>query len=104
VVGWDWHQRQQRAALTTDPVGRRLEHVRAIYAGPDAEAVLPILQRYRAEYVYVGPLERLYYPGFGLEKFEAARAHFRLVYENPEVRIFQVIARSSVVQHEARPR
>jgi YYY domain-containing protein len=104
VVGWEWHQRQQRAALTTDPVGRRLEHVRAIYAAPDAEAVLPILQRYRAEYVYVGPLERLYYPGVGLEKFEAARAHFRLVYENPEVRIFQVIARSSVVQHEARPR
>lgn len=108
VVGWDWHERQQRAALKTDPVGRRLEHVRAIYSAPDAESVFPMLQRYRAEYVYVGPVERLYYPPAGLQKFDADREHFRLVYENPEVRIFRVIppstARPTVVHHEAPPR
>src|SRR5262245_2733788 len=108
VLGWDWHQRQQRAALRTDQVGRRLEHVRAIYSDPDAESVLSILQRYRAEYVYIGPLERLYYPAGGLEKFAADRARFRLVYENREVRIFQVNPVSSsppaVVQHGVHPR
>jgi uncharacterized membrane protein len=95
VVGWDWHQRQQRAAVRTDAVGQRLEHVRAIYSAPDAESVLPMLRRYQVEYVYVGPLERLYYPASGLQKFDADRQRFRLVYENSEVRIYQVIPPST---------
>jgi uncharacterized membrane protein len=108
VVGWDWHQRQQRAALRTDAVGRRLEHVRAIYSAPDAESVLPILRRYQAEYVYVGPLERLYYPAAGLQKFDADRQHFQLVYQNPAVRIYRVSPPSptppAVVHDQTRPR
>lgn len=42
-------------------------------------------------YVYVGQLERLYYAGSGLDKFESAPAHFERVFENPGVRIYRVV-------------
>ena len=42
-------------------------------------------------YVYVGQLERLYYPGVGLSKFDRmANGPLELVYFNPEVKIYRV--------------
>ncbi len=93
VLGWASHERQQRAAFPGDPVGRRLETVRTIYTTPDVEAALRLLRRYQVRYVYVGPLERLYHGGPGLDKFEATPAHFERVYENPGVRIYRVAYR-----------
>jgi YYY domain-containing protein len=91
VLGWESHQRQQRAALPGGPVRRRLDAVRRIYTASDPESVLGLLRRYEVRYVYVGPLERLYYGGPGLDKFESARAYFEPVFENPGVRIYRVV-------------
>jgi YYY domain-containing protein len=90
IVGWDTHQRQQRAVLKDDAVGRRLADVRTIYTNPDSDAVLPILRRYGARYVYVGLLERLHYPGVGLSKFDRDSQHWRRVYENAHVSIYRL--------------
>jgi uncharacterized membrane protein len=48
------------------------------------------------KYVYVGQLERLYYPGPGLDKFDGALSdHLEKVYQNPDVAIYRVLAQAS---------
>jgi YYY domain-containing protein len=69
VVGWQWHQEQQRWDYR-DAIGRRIQEVNRIYSTTDAAEAMFLLRKYGVEYVYVGQLERLYYPGPGLDKFE----------------------------------
>jgi len=89
VLGWDWHERQQRAILKNDPIGQRQRDVATIYGDPSTPAVLPLLSRYRIRFIVVGRLERLYYPASGLDKFDLGTP-FREVYRNPEVVIYAV--------------
>lgn len=91
VVGWEWHQSQQRWAYRGE-VLRRVGEVEAFYTTPDPERAREILRRYGVEWVVVGPVERLYYPREGLEKLERM-PDLRLVYENPGVRIYRVVSR-----------
>jgi uncharacterized membrane protein len=51
-----------------------------------------ILRKYEVRYIYVGEVERIYYPGAGLEKFERMRAdgQLDLVYQNEQVTIYEV--------------
>ena len=91
VIGWDWHQRQQRAVLPGEVIDRRLNDVAAIYADPDIDATRRLLRRYDVTYIYVGALERLYYGAGVVGKFERYNGvEWDLVYENPEVRIYRV--------------
>jgi YYY domain-containing protein len=90
IVGWDWHQRQQRAVLKGDPVGRRLAHVRTIYTSQDVEVVESLLRRYGARYVYVGALERLHYPGNGPSTFDRHPERFERVYADSHVAIYRL--------------
>ena len=91
VLGWDWHEKQQRAILPGGPVERRANDVRAIYADANADQALYLLRRYGVAYVYVGPLERAYYPAAGLAKFERyAGVYWDLAYENAEVKIYRL--------------
>lgn len=91
VIGWDWHQKQQRAALPGQLVDRRIEDVRAIYTTADADAAERLLRRYGVRYIYLGPLERIYYPGEGLAKFEREQGRrWDRVYENEQVQIYAV--------------
>lgn len=70
VIGWDWHQRQQRAAVQRPVVEDRLEDLNKLYGSPDVAATLELLRRYHVSYIIVGQLERYYYPARGLAKFE----------------------------------
>lgn len=95
IIGWDWHQRQQRWGFQYQ-VEERLRDVKALYEASTMAAAWPILQRYRIEYIYVGGLERAYYPAAGLEKFDHAVAHgLSLVYQNAGVSIYRVEAARS---------
>ena len=71
VVGWNWHQRQQR---TFDPLPRlveqRVANVNAFYITLDIPTAWNILQFYDVEYVIVSGLERAYYPQANLDKLE----------------------------------
>ena len=69
VVGWKWHQEQQRWGYRR-AVGDRIEDVKRIYSNQDAGEALFLMRKYGVEYVYVGQLERLYYPEAGLAKFD----------------------------------
>ena len=70
VVGWNWHQRQQRATAPEDLVQRRIGNVNEFYITSDSERAKQIIDYYGVQYVIVGQLERALYPGEGLEKFD----------------------------------
>ncbi len=92
IVGWDWHQRQQRAVLPGDLVSRRIEDVNRLYNTTDITEARSILDRYDVGYVYIGDLERTYYQPQGIEKFEqlAIEGILEIAYQDPSVTIYQV--------------
>ena len=89
IVGWKWHQEQQRWAYRGE-VGRRIADVQRIYETPDVRVALEMLDRYDVEYVYVGQVERLYYHPDGLAKFEDADELER-VFHTDQVDIYRVL-------------
>ena len=69
VVGWSWHQRQQRT-LSPQLVTGRIDEVNAFYTTEDPQAAREFLRKYNVQYIIVGQLERLEYPAPGINKFE----------------------------------
>jgi len=90
VVGWDWHQKQQRSGYAIS-VDNRLRDVTSIYTGTDPAAKMKLLRKYNVRYVYLGQVEQMYYKGQGLAKFDAMIGKgLELAYENPKVKIYEV--------------
>ena len=90
VVGWRWHQEQQRWDYRAE-VDRRIRDVSTIYQTEDPGQALSLLDRYNVRYVYLGQLERLYYPGPGIEKFSGALAEYlEPVFTTEAVTIYRV--------------
>ena len=90
IVGWPWHQAQQRWGYRS-AVDRRISDVNRIYTTTDSEEALALLRRYDVGYVYLGQLERLYYPDEGLRKFDEGLAELLVpVYQNGHVTIYRV--------------
>lgn len=69
VVGWSWHQRQQRPPQAPEVLQRHLD-VAELYITPSASRAAELLAEYDVGLIYVGGLERAYYGSAGLEKFE----------------------------------
>ena len=61
IVGWDYHQRQQRP-WQTEEIRRRIRDVQTAYRTTDPERAYRLLSRYRVSYVVVGGLERAHLP------------------------------------------
>ncbi|MGD8758770.1 MAG: DUF2298 domain-containing protein [Anaerolineales bacterium] len=61
VLGWNWHQRQQRVATGTDVVTDRAIDIATFYTTPSLQEAWGFLQEYGVRYVVVGKLERIYY-------------------------------------------
>jgi len=93
IVGWDWHQRQQRAVTPGSLVSARIQDVNTLYATTATDAAQAILARYNVAYVYVGALERAYYPPDGIAKFElmAGLGLLEIVYQDNAVTIYRVV-------------
>ena len=90
VVGWQWHQTQQRWNYHW-AIDDRARDVDAIYRTTDAPEALALLRKYDVEYIYVGELERLYYPEDGIRKFDdALSGALDNVYENERVKVYRV--------------
>jgi uncharacterized membrane protein len=92
VVGWDWHQRQQRAVGPGTAVTNRIDDVNNFYTTLDAAAARAILDKYDVEYVVIGTLENAYYWPQGLAKFDQMIADGKLVevYRDATARILQI--------------
>ena len=69
VIGWDWHQRQQRVGYAREVTQRGIE-VEKFYSTPAIDTALSFLDKYDVKYVVVGDLERGIYPGIGIRKFD----------------------------------
>ena len=93
IVGWDWHQRQQRGHIAGDGVTRRVREVEEIYSTDDLTRAQQLLHRFGVRYIYLGELERAIYPADGVVKFErwAEEGFLREVYRNPGVVIYEVV-------------
>jgi YYY domain-containing protein len=93
IVGWDWHQKQQRAAYSGVVVDWRLQDVSDLFNTTDIALAREILARYQVGYVYVGELEAAYYSPAGLDKFAAmVGADLAVAYRHGPVTIYRVLA------------
>ena len=94
VLGWNWHQRQQRPMLPGTLVERRRADVNTCYDTTDLSQAMDILTRYGVRYVYVGDYERLYYSAAGLAKFDqlANEGVLRARYDTYGVTIYEVLS------------
>jgi uncharacterized membrane protein len=103
VVGWEWHQQQQRAILPGNWVSERIKEVDDFYLTTDLHQALDFLRKYNVRYIVVGQQERGHYTtprllderGYtsaqGLEKFEMADGVlWREVYRDEETVIYEV--------------
>jgi uncharacterized membrane protein len=93
IIGYPWHQKQQRSFLTVDVIGQRERDVNNLYETPDPWTAKTVLDRYDVSLVYVGQLERVHYPAAGIEKFTqmAGMGLLRVVYSNDGVTIYEVV-------------
>jgi YYY domain-containing protein len=92
VVGWNWHQRQQRAALPGGTVESRVSDVGEFYSTTNFEEVQGFLDEYGVSYIVVGQLEQALYQGAGLNKFEELDGVlWQEVYRNGGTVVYQVI-------------
>ncbi len=112
VIGWRWHQAQQRMVMPGGTVEGRQQDVVEFYNTPSSKTAWEILQRYHVEYVVLTPYERAYMQtplSFSLEgepdlaqhqaeaeaKFDSLVAEGRLeiVFHDPEsdARIYRVV-------------
>ena len=69
VLGWPWHQIQQRT-LYTYAVQERSQDIGEIYNTADVSRTRELLTKYEVQYIVVGELERAHYSASGLDKFE----------------------------------
>ncbi len=91
VVGWNWHQRQQRALTPETWVTDRVQAVADFYSTYDREQVVAFLRKYNVSYIIVGVLEHAIYPMDGLGKFEAWNNDlWTAVYRDGDTVIYQV--------------
>ncbi len=92
VLGWNWHQRQQRGAIDYNGIQARLEEIPAFYQTEDIDQAKAFLEKYHVEYIILGQQEQAYYPGNGLLKFENYDGIlWKEVYRELDTVIYQVI-------------
>jgi uncharacterized membrane protein len=91
VVGWNWHQRQQRV-FTSTWVEDRVAEVGDFYNAVDAEFSRQFLKKYDVRYIVVGQLERAEYTREGIAKFERLDGgSWQEVYRDGNTVIYQVL-------------
>ena len=90
VIGWNWHQRQQRPEMHED-VWRRVAEVGEFYITTNLDEAAEFLENYDVRYIILGQLERAYYYGPGLQKFDQYDGvYWQSIYRNKETVIYEV--------------
>jgi YYY domain-containing protein len=69
LMGWIGHEEQWRLNWLENPTNyqsfeNQMNAVNTIYTNSDPQQVLATMKRYNAQYIYVGPMERLWYVKF----------------------------------------
>ncbi|MEP7133523.1 MAG: DUF2298 domain-containing protein [Chloroflexota bacterium] len=91
VVGWNFHQRQQRA-YTSTWVEERVASVSNFYNSVDVEFTRSYLKTYNIKYIIVGQLERAEYTPEGIAKFQQYDGvYWKSVYSDGRTAIYEVL-------------
>jgi YYY domain-containing protein len=96
VVGWNWHQRQQRGTFSVQ-VQDRVNEVGMFYNTTDIQIAVDFLKKYDVQYIVVGQLERNIYPVLpelsdGLAKFQEYEGiYWKVVHQDANTTIYEVI-------------
>jgi YYY domain-containing protein len=92
VVGWEWHEQQQRAVNPPDWVTKRVTDIDLFYTTVDTDITKQFLNLYAVKYIVVGQLEQVTYPGPGLDKFAAFNGIlWNEVYRDENTVIYEVM-------------
>jgi uncharacterized membrane protein len=94
VVGWEWHQIQQRGGGGAEParVRARIADVERMYRTTNVGEFTRMIDEYAVEFVYLGPTERLYFDERGIAKFdELVGTLLEVYYANDEVTVYRVL-------------
>jgi YYY domain-containing protein len=93
VIGWGWHEIQQRATLPAEMVHERRSDVAEFYETTDIALAVAILERHDVSYVYVGEFERDEHDPAGIAKFEqmASQGLLKVWYDALGVTIYEVV-------------
>ena len=92
MVGWNWHQRQQRAVTPSEWVSERVMSIADFYNTTQLQEAQAFIERYDVKYIIVGQLERAYYEEAGLGKFADGEGVFwKEVYRDGETVIYEVL-------------
>ncbi len=95
ILGWEWHQVQQRNAVgASATIARRQQIIAEIYNTFNSTTAAEWLRLYGVEYLYVGGVERSIYDPAGLAKFERMVADGQLapVFSQGQTTIYRVLA------------
>ncbi len=91
VIGWQWHQQQQRTLFSQQVVDRGTE-VTDFYNSIDPEGIRAFLKKYDVKYIIVGQLERAAYTPEGIAKFDQFEGNYwREVYRDGATVIYEVM-------------
>ena len=91
VVGWEWHQQQQRAITPGSWVSDRIAEIDNFYTTSNIQEAVDFLKKYNVKYIILGQLERNQYPGLGLDKFEQQNGKlWNKIYSDDKTMIYQV--------------
>ncbi len=92
VVGWEWHEQQQRAVNPPDWVTKRIIDIDLFYTTVDTDITKQFLNLYAVKYIVLGQLEQVTYPGPGLDKFQAFNGVlWNEVYRDANTVIYEVM-------------
>jgi uncharacterized membrane protein len=96
VLGWNWHQRQQRGFLDYNGIADRLTEIPYFYQTESITDAVTFLSKYQVSYIIVGQEERAYYPGPGLDKFVTYEGvYWKEVFRVNDTVIYQVLDQGS---------
>lgn len=90
LVEWPQHLATWMGGNTYSLINKRLEDVQKIYNNPDKNSIYPLIEKYKIEYVFVGPKEMVSYDTVGLDGFDKD-FQFEKVFENQKVKIYKTI-------------
>ncbi len=91
IIGWDWHQIQQRE-YRTSLINERKNDVSEFYSTLDLNQKINILNKYNVELVIVGEQEKVYYPPEGIKSIHnlVENKLLNIIYQNNETTIYEV--------------
>lgn len=92
VLGWRWHQVQQRAVTPSEWVDQREREIENFYNTSELSDVQVFLRKYQVKYIIVGQLEKALYTSEGIAKFSAQDGKmWKKVFDYKDLAIYEVL-------------